>query len=81
MHLLLEIIFIAILAFAICFFAKNAKKISRNIQLGRKEEINDHKDLRWKNVLLLAFGQKKMFKTSCRRFTFSSICRFHHHQY
>lgn len=62
MHLLLEIIFIAILAFAIWFFAKNVKKISRNIQLGRKEEINDHKDLRWKNVLLLAFGQKKMFK-------------------
>ncbi|MCB0741414.1 MAG: Fe-S oxidoreductase, partial [Chitinophagaceae bacterium] len=36
--------------------------IRRNINLGRDEEINDHKKQRWRNVLLLAFGQKKMFR-------------------
>ena len=30
--------------------------------MGRDEALNDNKNLRWKNVLLLAFGQKKMFR-------------------
>lgn len=38
------------------------KRLRRNIFLGKKEEINDNKPQRWRNVLLLAMGQKKMFK-------------------
>ena len=37
-------------------------RIKANIQLGKKNEINDHRGLRLKNMLLVAFGQKKMFK-------------------
>jgi hypothetical protein len=43
-------------------FTKKVKEISRNIKLGRDEDFSDNKSQRWKNVLLLAFGQKKMFK-------------------
>lgn len=34
----------------------------RNIFLGKDENLSDNKNLRWKNVVLLALGQKKMFK-------------------
>jgi heterodisulfide reductase subunit C len=62
MHILFQILFI-ILSFAALFlFSKNMKKIRRNILLGRDEDFSDHKNLRWKNVFLLAFGQKKMFR-------------------
>src|SRR5690606_3428009 len=32
------------------------------IRLGQRETISDHPSLRWKQVLLLALGQKKMFR-------------------
>lgn len=62
MHLLFQVLFIGILAAAIWLFTKNMMAIRRNIFLGRKEDFNDSPGLRWKNVLLLALGQKKMFK-------------------
>ncbi len=37
-------------------------KIRRNIFLGKEEEISGNEGERWKNVILIAFGQKKMFK-------------------
>ena len=36
--------------------------IRRNILLGKDAAFNDRKGERWRNVLLLAFGQKKMFR-------------------
>ncbi len=62
MHLLFQILFAAILAAAVWLFTKNIKTIRRNILLGREEDFSDNPGLRWKNVLLLALGQKKMFK-------------------
>jgi ferredoxin len=65
MQILQQIIFILLAGLAIFFFAKNVGKIRRNILLGRDEAEHDRKDRageRWMNVLLLAFGQKKMFK-------------------
>ncbi len=62
MHIALQILFIALLGFAGWLFAKNILQIRRNILLGREEDLSDNKDLRWKNLLLLALGQKKMFK-------------------
>ncbi|MGI8634933.1 MAG: Fe-S oxidoreductase, partial [Segetibacter sp.] len=47
---------------AILFFAKNVKNIRRNILLGRNIDLTENKAKRWKNVFLLALGQKKMFK-------------------
>lgn len=37
-------------------------RIYKNIKLGKREDISGHEGQRWKNVLLVAFGQKKMFK-------------------
>ena len=62
MQLVQQILFILISAISIWFFTKKVKEISRNIKLGRDEDISDNKSQRWKNVLLLAFGQKKMFR-------------------
>jgi heterodisulfide reductase subunit C len=62
MHLLQEILFFIASAIAVWLFARKARNIRRNILLGRKEDYSDHPGLRWKNLLLLAFGQKKMFR-------------------
>jgi hypothetical protein len=62
MQIVFQILFIAITAIAVWLFAKKISQLRRNILLGRDEVLNDNKNLRWKNVLLLAFGQKKMFR-------------------
>ena len=62
MQLAQQILFILLSAVSIWLFTNKVKEIRRNINLGRDEEINDNKAQRWKNVLLLAFGQKKMFR-------------------
>ena len=62
MHLLPQLLFIAVLAAAVWLFTKNILKIRSNIFLGIKEDLSDNPAQRWKNLFLLAFGQKKMFK-------------------
>jgi len=62
MHILQQLLFIICSAVAVYLFYKKVSQISRNINLGKDELINDHKSDRWRNVLLLALGQKKMFK-------------------
>lgn len=62
MHVIQQILFIIVMAAAIYWFARNVRRIRRNINLGKDEEIKDQPKRRWRNVLLLAFGQKKMFK-------------------
>ena len=62
MQFIQQILFVAIAAAAIYLFSKKAGEIKRNIFLGRDEDLNNNSSERWKNVLLLAFGQKKMFK-------------------
>jgi len=62
MQIIQQVLFIFLSGFAIWFFSKKVKEISRNIKLGRDVNINDNKPQRWRNVLLLAFGQKKMFR-------------------
>lgn len=57
-----QILFIVLAVIAIGLFAKKAVQIRRNIFLGRPENLSDQPGKRWKNLLLLAFGQKKMFK-------------------
>jgi ferredoxin len=61
-QLIQQILFVVVAAFAIWLFASNIKKIRRNILLGKDEDYSGNKAERWKNVLLLAFGQKKMFR-------------------
>jgi heterodisulfide reductase subunit C len=62
MHLLQQIIFVSIAALAIGLFTKKILQIRRNILLGKDEDLSDNPAKRWKNLLLLAFGQKKMFR-------------------
>jgi heterodisulfide reductase subunit C len=58
----MEIILFAILFSAgVGFFAYNAWKVRYNILLGQDIERSDRKGERLKTMLLVAFGQKKMF--------------------
>ena len=62
MQIAQQVLFIVLSAVAIWFFSKKVREISRNIKLGRDEDLSDNPSQRWKNLLLLAFGQKKMFR-------------------
>ena len=62
MQYIQQIFFVAIAIAAIYLFSKKALEIKRNIFLGREEDLNTNSAQGWKNILLLAFGQKKMFK-------------------
>ncbi|MCW3087898.1 MAG: (Fe-S)-binding protein [Sediminibacterium sp.] len=62
MHFLQQVLFVALSVAAIWLFAKKAAEIRRNIFLGKAEDLNDQPVKRWKNLLLLALGQKKMFR-------------------
>jgi ferredoxin len=62
MSYLPQILFIIISAVAIWFFSKKIMTIRRNILLGKDADYSDRTGDRWRNVLLLAFGQKKMFR-------------------
>jgi ferredoxin len=62
MHLIQQTGFVALSIVAIWLFVKKAGEIRRNILLGKEEWLNDQPAKRWRNLLLLALGQKKMFK-------------------
>ncbi len=62
MQIIQQISFVLLLAVGTYLFAKKALEIRRNILLGKDENLNDNKSVRWKNLVLLALGQKKMFK-------------------
>jgi ferredoxin len=62
MHYLQQIGFVALLTIASWLFARKIGEIRRNILLGKDENLNDQPGKRWKNLILLALGQKKMFK-------------------
>ena len=62
MHLLQQILFIILVAVSIWFFSKKIRFVRRNILLGRDVDMGGNKAERWKKVLLIALGQKKMFK-------------------
>jgi heterodisulfide reductase subunit C len=62
MQLVQQVLFIILISFAIYLFYRKAKEISDNIHLGHDEDLSDNKAERWRNVLLLALGQKKMFR-------------------
>lgn len=57
-----QLAFIILSGIAVYLFVKKAAEIRRNILLGRDEDFSDNPSARWKNVVLLALGQKKMFK-------------------
>ncbi len=62
MNYIAQAAFLLLAGFAIWLFAKNMNQIRKNILLGKDKDLSDNPGLRWKNLLLLAFGQKKMFR-------------------
>ncbi len=62
MALIAEILFSILTGTALFLFGKNLLTIRRNILIGKAAFINDRPGDRWKQVLILALGQKKMFR-------------------
>lgn len=62
MQYLQQSLFVLLSAAAIWLFARKAGEIRRNIFLGKDEKLSNNPSQRFKNLLLLALGQKKMFK-------------------
>jgi heterodisulfide reductase subunit C len=62
MQIVQELLFVIAFGVAVYFFSRKAGQIRRNILMGRDVSLNDHPGERWRNMLLLAFGQKKMFR-------------------
>lgn len=62
MNYLPNILFAIALILGIGFFARNVKKLVRNIKLGRDVQIHDNTSKRWKNMAMIALGQSKMVK-------------------
>src|SRR5687768_629768 len=61
MQLAQQILFILLAAVAIYLFAKQVMFIKRNINLGHDEALKTDPATRWRLVLLMALGQKRMF--------------------
>lgn len=57
-----QILFFITLVVAFFFIRKRVTRIKSNIQLGKQTPLTGGTSRRWRNVLLIAFGQKKMFK-------------------
>jgi len=62
MPYLQQLVFLVVLSAAGYFIRKRVLRIKGNIRLGKANAITDHKGERLKNVLLVSFGQRKMFK-------------------
>jgi heterodisulfide reductase subunit C len=62
MAVLQQILFVITLAIAVYFIRKRVLRIRGNIQLGKKHKTQGDSGARLQNMLLIAFGQKKMFK-------------------
>ena len=66
MHLVQQILFILCAGISVYFFSKKVGEIRRNIKLGKDEDLTDNSGARWKNMVLMALGQQKMFKKPIR---------------
>ena len=57
-----NILFAIALIVGIGYFAKNVKKLLRNIKLGQDVDLKDNPKQRWKNMAMIALGQSKMVR-------------------
>ena len=55
-----NILFLIIFTGSSLLFARNLKRILRNIKLGKDVDRSDNKGLRWKTMTRVALGQSKM---------------------
>lgn len=68
-----QIVFAVTLFVAVYFVRRRALFIKNNINIGKKHIINDNAAKRWSNMLMVALGQKKMFKRFVPAFFHSFI--------
>jgi ferredoxin len=57
-----SLIFVVFVGLAFYFAYRGFHGVYRNIMLGKEIDMTDHKGERFKMMMLVAFGQKKMFK-------------------
>jgi ferredoxin len=57
-----SVVFLVFVGTAFYFAYRGFHGVYRNIMLGRPEDLSDNKGERFKTMMLVAFGQKKMFK-------------------
>jgi hypothetical protein len=57
-----QIAFLLVFGFFSFLIFKRFRRVVQNIKIGKDKTINDRKGDRFRNLLLIAFGQKKMFK-------------------
>jgi heterodisulfide reductase subunit C len=62
MAYLQQVLFLLVVALTVFLLYKRIKFIKSSINLGKPDSRADNKSTRLKNMLLMAFGQKKMFK-------------------
>jgi len=62
MEFISQLAFVLVAGVAAFFLIKRIRSIRKNIRMGRNIDRSDHPEKRWKTMLLIAFGQKKMFK-------------------
>ena len=60
--MLQQIVFALVTLTAFSWAARQYRRVYRNIHLGKDEQIGGDEGDRWRNVLRIAFGQRKMFK-------------------
>lgn len=60
--MLQSLLFILVAGCSAWFAWKGFHRVWQNIQLGKPEKISGNTDQRWRNVFLIALGQRKMFK-------------------
>lgn len=61
MQVVQQILFILLVAAAIWVLARKITFIRKNINFGQDEALKDNPSLRWRNMLLMSLGQKRMF--------------------
>ena len=62
MQYISQIAFLIVVGIASYFIYQRVSRIRKNIMLGKPAGRTDNTSDRWKTMLLVAFGQKKMFK-------------------
>ena len=62
MEYLSQIAFLLLSAASVYLFSRNIGRIRKNILMGKPEDLSEDPGKRWKNLMLFALGQQKMFR-------------------
>lgn len=74
-----NIVFAIVLIVGFGYFILNIKKIYRNINLGIDVDRKDNSAMRWRNMALVALGQKNVYQTNTCFVAFYIVCSIHNY--